>query len=75
MSVYALLVQADLHKHHFLFLYGSVPLNKGKSAREALEEKGLWEMYRKMFPYNPMAKFTQSYAVGSESMTNDADVN
>ncbi|XP_026771141.3 pepsin A-like [Pangasianodon hypophthalmus] len=52
----------------------SVPLIKGKSAREALEEKGLWEEYRKKYPYNPMAKFTQSYAVGYESMTNDADL-
>ncbi|GAA6076302.1 pepsin A-like [Tachysurus ichikawai] len=52
----------------------SVPLTKGKSAREALEEKGLWEKYRKMYPFNPVAKFTQSYAVGYESMTNDADV-
>ncbi|KAF5898147.1 pepsin A-like, partial [Clarias magur] len=52
----------------------SVPLIKGKSARDALEEKGLWEKYRKTYPYNPMAKFTQSYAVGYESMTNDADL-
>ncbi|XP_017338171.1 pepsin A [Ictalurus punctatus] len=52
----------------------SVPLIKGKSARDALEEKGLWEKYRKMYPYNPMVKFTQSYAVGYESMTNDADL-
>lgn len=27
-----------------------------------------------MYPFNPVAKFTQSYAVGYESMTNDADV-
>uniref|UniRef100_A0A8B9K129 pepsin A n=1 Tax=Astyanax mexicanus TaxID=7994 RepID=A0A8B9K129_ASTMX len=48
-----------------------VPLIKGKSARESLEEKGMWEQYRKLYPYNPMAKFTQNYAVGYESMTND----
>ncbi|XP_062859669.1 pepsin A-like [Trichomycterus rosablanca] len=51
-----------------------VPLIKGKSAREALEEKGLWEKYRNAYPYNPLAKFSQSYAVGYESMTNDADL-
>lgn len=47
-----------------------VPLEKGKTAREFLEEHGLWEEYRHRYPYNPMAKF----AVGNEPMTNDADV-
>uniref|UniRef100_A0A8B9K1S7 pepsin A n=1 Tax=Astyanax mexicanus TaxID=7994 RepID=A0A8B9K1S7_ASTMX len=55
-------------------IYCRVPLIKGKSARESLEEKGMWEQYRKLYPYNPMAKFTQNYAVGYESMTNDADM-
>uniref|UniRef100_A0A4W4HQG7 pepsin A n=1 Tax=Electrophorus electricus TaxID=8005 RepID=A0A4W4HQG7_ELEEL len=55
-------------------LSGRVPLIKGKSAREALEEKGMWEHYKASYPYNPMAKFSQSYAVGYESMTNDADI-
>ncbi|KAL2087748.1 hypothetical protein ACEWY4_016576 [Coilia grayii] len=50
-----------------------IPLNKGKTARERLEEKGLWEEYRKTFPYDPMSKF-QDYAVGAEHMTNDADL-
>ncbi|KAJ8370257.1 hypothetical protein SKAU_G00102850 [Synaphobranchus kaupii] len=48
-----------------------MPLIKGKSARETLQEKGMWEEYRKRFPYNPMAKFMQT---GTESMTNDADL-
>ncbi|XP_039656929.1 pepsin A-like [Perca fluviatilis] len=48
-----------------------IPLIKGKTARQALQEKGLWEKYRLMYPYNPMAKFDQS---GIESMTNDADL-
>ncbi|KAA8591140.1 pepsin A [Etheostoma spectabile] len=48
-----------------------IPLIKGKTARQDLQEKGLWEKYRKMYPYNPMAKFDQS---GIESMTNDADL-
>uniref|UniRef100_A0AAQ4PVV0 pepsin A n=1 Tax=Gasterosteus aculeatus aculeatus TaxID=481459 RepID=A0AAQ4PVV0_GASAC len=43
----------------------------GKTARENLQEKGLWEQYRKQHPYNPMAKF---YQTGIESMTNDADL-
>ncbi|XP_071399518.1 pepsin A-like [Centroberyx affinis] len=51
-----------------------IPLEKGKSAREVLEEQGLWEEYRKTFPYNPTLKFDQSFAVGDESMTNDADL-
>lgn len=51
-----------------------VPLEKGKSAREFLEEQGLWEEYRLKYPYNPMVKFDQRFAVGDESMTNDADV-
>ncbi|XP_063338223.1 pepsin A-like [Pelmatolapia mariae] len=49
-----------------------IPLEKGKSAREVLEEQGLWEEYRQKYPYNPMAKFDRSFAVGPESMTNDA---
>ncbi|XP_063064460.1 pepsin A-like [Engraulis encrasicolus] len=49
-----------------------VPLIKGKTARETLQEKGLWEEYRKKHPYNPMAKFQQQK--GAESMTNDADL-
>uniref|UniRef100_A0AAY4BV22 pepsin A n=1 Tax=Denticeps clupeoides TaxID=299321 RepID=A0AAY4BV22_9TELE len=49
-----------------------VPLIKGKTARESLEEKGLWEEYRKRYPYNPTDKF--GYAVGDEQMTNDADL-
>ncbi|XP_060950946.1 pepsin A-like [Limanda limanda] len=51
-----------------------VPLEKGQTAREVLEEQGLWEEYRLKYPYNPMAKFDQSFAVGPESMTNDADL-
>ncbi|KAK5905545.1 hypothetical protein CgunFtcFv8_001498 [Champsocephalus gunnari] len=51
-----------------------VPLEKGKTARENLEEQGLWEEYRLKYPYNPMVKFDDSFAVGDESMTNDADL-
>ncbi|XP_033467548.1 pepsin A-like [Epinephelus lanceolatus] len=51
-----------------------VPLEKGKTAREILEEQGLWEEYRLKYPYNPMVKFDNSFAVGTESMTNDADL-
>ncbi|KAG9350356.1 hypothetical protein JZ751_026711, partial [Albula glossodonta] len=51
-----------------------VPLIKGKTARESLEEQGLWEEYREKFPYNPMVKFDPSFAVGNEPMTNDADL-
>ncbi|XP_067432690.1 pepsin A-like [Thunnus thynnus] len=51
-----------------------VPLEKGQSAREYLEEQGLWEEYRLKYPYNPMAKFDPSFAVAGEPMTNDADL-
>lgn len=51
-----------------------VPLKKGKTARESLEERGLWDEYRLKYPYNPMAKFDPRFAVGDEPMTNDADV-
>uniref|UniRef100_A0A3Q3IH17 pepsin A n=1 Tax=Monopterus albus TaxID=43700 RepID=A0A3Q3IH17_MONAL len=51
-----------------------VPLEKGKSARELLEEQGLWEEYRHKYPYNPMAKFDQRFVVANEPMTNDADL-
>ncbi|XP_047433564.1 pepsin A-like [Mugil cephalus] len=48
-----------------------IPLIKGKTARETLKEKGLWEECRAKHPYNPMAKFQQE---GVQSMTNDADL-
>ncbi|XP_056152570.1 pepsin A-like [Lampris incognitus] len=51
-----------------------IPLEKGKTAREHLEEQGLWEEYRLKFPYNPMAKFDERFMVASEHMTNDADL-
>ncbi|XP_036386801.1 pepsin A-like [Megalops cyprinoides] len=51
-----------------------VPLIKGKTARQALRERGLWEEYRKRHPYNPMVKFDPRFAVGNEPMTNDADL-
>ncbi|XP_047466064.1 pepsin A-like [Mugil cephalus] len=51
-----------------------IPLEKGKSAREFLEEQGLWEEYRLKYKYNPMAKFDERFAVGNEPMTNDADL-
>uniref|UniRef100_A0A667WZG3 pepsin A n=1 Tax=Myripristis murdjan TaxID=586833 RepID=A0A667WZG3_9TELE len=34
-----------------------IPLFRGMSARQVLEEKGLFEEYRRKFPYNPSAKF------------------
>ncbi|XP_056128795.1 pepsin A-like [Lampris incognitus] len=51
--------------------YYKIPLIKGKTAREKLQEEGLWETYRERYPYMPMAKFDQS---GTEQMTNDADM-
>ncbi|KAL4658665.1 pepsin A-like [Arapaima gigas] len=51
-----------------------VPLIKGKTARQALKENGLWAAFRKNHPYNPMAKFDPRFAIGNEPMTNDADL-
>ncbi|XP_060786814.1 pepsin A-like isoform X1 [Neoarius graeffei] len=48
-----------------------IPLIKGKTARQRLQEQGLWEEYRKKYPYAPWVKFDQT---GQESMTNDADL-
>lgn len=64
----------DVCSFFWFFIHLSVrriPLIKGKTARQALQEKGLWDEFRKMHPYNPLAKFIQS---GTEPMTNDADV-
>ncbi|XP_073324650.1 pepsin A-like [Pagrus major] len=47
-----------------------IPLMRGKSARQQLEEKGLFEEYRRKFPYNPAAKFEQSEV----PMTYDLDM-
>ncbi|KAF3853192.1 hypothetical protein F7725_013880 [Dissostichus mawsoni] len=33
------------------------------STRETLEEQGLWEEYRLKYPYNPMVKFDDNFAV------------
>ena len=51
-----------------------VPLERGQTARELLEEQGLWEEYKLKYPYNPMAKFDDRFAVGTQPMTNDANV-
>ncbi|KAM9336603.1 pepsin A-like [Symphorus nematophorus] len=51
-----------------------VPLVKDKTAREILEEQGLWEEFRLRYPYNPMAKFDDRFAVGTQTMTNDANL-
>ncbi|KAF7653464.1 hypothetical protein LDENG_00082440 [Lucifuga dentata] len=51
-----------------------IPLEKGKTAREILEEQGLWEEYKTKYPYNPMAKFDERFAVADQPMTNDADL-
>ncbi|XP_060786817.1 pepsin A-like [Neoarius graeffei] len=48
-----------------------IPLIKGKTTRQKLQENGLWEEYRKKYPYVPWVKFDQT---GQEPMTNDADL-
>ncbi|KAG2468210.1 PEPA protein, partial [Polypterus senegalus] len=52
-----------------------IPLYKGKSAREALKEKGLLEEFMKMHPYNPSIKFNSALAqIANEPLTNDYDL-
>ncbi|MGH0160379.1 UNVERIFIED_CONTAM: hypothetical protein FKN15_039303 [Acipenser sinensis] len=52
-----------------------VPLYKGKSARETLEEQGLLDEFLKKHPYNPTAKFNSVFArASSETLTNDYDL-
>ncbi|KAL2082362.1 hypothetical protein ACEWY4_022180 [Coilia grayii] len=50
-----------------------VPLIKHKTVRESMEEKGMWEEFRRRFPYRPTSKFDSSL-FGAEQMTNDADL-
>jgi hypothetical protein len=38
-------------------LWPRIPLIKGKSARQTLEEKGLYEEFHRKYRYNPRAKF------------------
>ncbi|XP_028654966.1 pepsin A-like [Erpetoichthys calabaricus] len=55
-----------LHKIH---------LYKGKSAREALMEKGILEEFTKMNPYNPSIKFNSDLAqIAKRPLTNDYDL-
>ncbi|XP_044022002.1 pepsin A-like isoform X2 [Siniperca chuatsi] len=51
-----------------------IPLMRGKSARQLLEERGLFEEYRKKFPYNPAAKFLPRNEQSAVPMTFDPDI-
>ncbi|KAK9529049.1 hypothetical protein VZT92_013166 [Zoarces viviparus] len=50
-----------------------IPLMRGKSARQQLEERGLFEEYRRMFPYNPAAKLLPTKEQSVVPMTFDPD--
>ncbi|XP_040889733.1 pepsin A-like [Toxotes jaculatrix] len=50
-----------------------IPLRRGKSARQLLEERGLFEEYRRKFPYNPAAKFLPRNEESVVPMTFDPD--
>ncbi|XP_071350350.1 pepsin A-like [Trachinotus anak] len=50
-----------------------IPLMRGKSARQRLEERGLFEEYRRTFPYNPSAKFLPRNEQSVVPMTFDPD--
>ncbi|MBN3292486.1 PEPA protein, partial [Polypterus senegalus] len=52
-----------------------IPLYKGKTAREALREKGLLEKFMETHPYNPSIKFNSALAqIANEPLTNDYDL-
>ncbi|KAG8007826.1 Pepsin A-5 [Nibea albiflora] len=51
-----------------------VPLTRGKSARQLLQERGLFEEYRRKFPYNPAAKFLPRNEQSVVPMTYDLDL-
>lgn len=48
-----------------------VPLTRGKTARQILEEQGLWEEYKQNNTYDPMARFD---AAGIVPLTKDSEV-
>ncbi|KAM6979696.1 pepsin A-like [Aplochiton taeniatus] len=50
-----------------------IPLVKGKSARQVLEEKGLYEEYRKNNSQNALNKIDFNFALGEVPLTYDLD--
>ncbi|XP_034079634.1 pepsin A-like [Gymnodraco acuticeps] len=50
-----------------------IPLKRGKSARQQLDERGLFQEYRKKFPYNPTAKFLPRVEQTVVQLTFDPD--
>ncbi|XP_068450201.1 pepsin A-like [Clinocottus analis] len=50
-----------------------IPMMRGKSARQQLEERGLLEEYRSKFPHNPAAKFLPRDEQSVVPMTFDPD--
>ncbi|KAM4613771.1 pepsin A-like [Polymixia lowei] len=51
-----------------------IPLTRGKSARQLLEEKGLFEEFKTKYPYNPAAKFQPRIDQSVVPLTFDPDV-
>ncbi|XP_056154322.1 pepsin A-like [Lampris incognitus] len=51
-----------------------IPMIRGKSARQLLEEKGLYEEFREKYPYNPRAKFDPRVDQSMVPMVYDAKV-
>lgn len=51
-----------------------VPLTRGKTARQVLEEQGLWEEYKQSNTYDPVSRFDERHPVGTVPMTKDAEV-
>ncbi|XP_035517617.1 pepsin A-like [Morone saxatilis] len=51
-----------------------IPLMRGKSARQLLEERGQFEEYRRKFPYDPAARFLPRNEQSTVPMTYDPDL-
>ncbi|XP_037640287.1 pepsin A-like [Sebastes umbrosus] len=56
-----------------MFVSIRIPLRRGKSARQQLEESGLFDEYRTKFPYNPAAKFLPRNEQSEVPLTFDPD--
>ncbi|CAL8338734.1 unnamed protein product [Merluccius merluccius] len=52
----------------------NIPLFRGKSARQALEEEGLYEEYRAKYPHNPELKFKRGKEHSTVRLTFDPEI-
>lgn len=51
-----------------------VPLTRRKTARQVLEEQGLWQDYKQSNADNPVSRFDEHHTAGGVPMTKDSEV-